>query len=71
MKKELPKLLRIVAEHEFYFEIDAEESHLYENRIKSRNRRRKNVIAMQVLRSNELQIRENDNVHAVSATDLL
>ena len=71
MKQELPKLLQIVNEHEFDFEKDAQESHLYENRIKSRNRGRNNRLDMQVIRANELGISGNDAVQETSAIDML
>ena len=71
MKHELPKLLQIVSEHEFDFKEDAQESHLCENRIKSRNRRRNNRLDMQVLRANELVISGNDTAQVTSTVDML
>ena len=71
MKKEIPKLLRIVEEYAFHFELDAANSSLYENREKSRKRRKRNNLAMEVLRENELGVNVEDNVHANSTAELL
>ena len=71
MKKELPKLLKIVTQHKFNIEKDCEDSNLFENRIKSRRRRRRNMLAMSTLRSNQLQLEDDEAVNASSSVDML
>ena len=60
IKENLPKLLRVVSQHVFEFDKDAQESCLFMNITKSRKHRRRNMLAMQVLRENEFEIIDYD-----------
>ena len=71
MKREIPQLLSIVSQHVFDFELQCEENNLCINRIKTRRRRRRNKLAMSVLRSNELGLIDNDTSDSNNPLELL
>ena len=71
MKWEIPKYITIIQQHIFDFNQDCEENNLFMNRIKSRRRKRRNKLAMSVLKSIELGLDENNAVTTSNPLELL
>ena len=71
IKKEILKLLQIVTQYKFNLEKDCSESNLFANRIKNHKRKRKNILAMCVLRSLELELGDDEDVNSNTTTKIL